>query len=62
MNFLAAWLSALYPERRLTFLNRGTGGNRVYDMEERWTQDFDLKPDWVSILIRHQRYLAPLRQ
>ncbi len=51
-NFVAAWLSALYPERRLTFLNRGAGGNRVYDMEERWTQDcIELKPDWVSILI-----------
>ena len=52
VNFVAASLSALYPERRMTFLNRGVSGNRVYDMEDRWTHDcIELKPDWVSILI-----------
>ncbi len=51
-NYVAAWLSSLYPERRLTFINRGVSGNRVYDMEERWTRDcIELQPDWVSILI-----------
>jgi len=51
-NYIAAWLSASYPERRLTFLNRGISGNRVYDMEARWTEDcIDLQPDWLSILI-----------
>ena len=52
VNFVAAWLSAQNPERRLVFLNRGVGGNRVYDMEARWTEDcIQLRPDWVSILI-----------
>lgn len=51
-NFAAAWLSALYPERNLTFINRGISGNRIYDLEERWTEDcIALKPDWVSIFI-----------
>jgi len=51
-NLVAAWLSARYPARKLTFLNRGISGNRVYDLEERWTRDcVELRPDWVSILI-----------
>lgn len=52
VNMIAAWLSAMRPEAGWRFLNRGIGGNRVYDMEERWTADcIDLKPDIVSILI-----------
>ena len=51
-NAIAAWLSARCPARNLTFLNRGISGNRVYDLEERWTQDcIALQPDWLSILI-----------
>ena len=47
-----AWLSARYPGRKLTFLNRGISGNRVPDLEARWTEDcVDLQPDWLSILI-----------
>ncbi len=48
----ANWLNALYPERRLRFLNRGISGNRVRDLLARWKTDcIDLQPDWVSILI-----------
>ena len=48
----AAWFSALYPEKRVRFLNRGINGNRVKDLRARWQSDYlDLKPDWVSILI-----------
>lgn len=51
-NLIAAWLSARHPGHGLTFLNRGIGGHRIYDLEERWTRDcVDLQPDWVSILI-----------
>ena len=51
-NLIAAWLSAGYPGRNMTFFNRGISGNRIYDMEERWTEDcIDLQPDWISILI-----------
>ncbi len=48
----AAWFSALYPEKNVSFLNRGIGGNRVKDLRQRWIADcLELKPDWVSILI-----------
>ncbi|HEX7063434.1 MAG TPA: SGNH/GDSL hydrolase family protein [Bacillales bacterium] len=48
----AAWFSALYPEKQVTFYNRGISGNRVQDLRERWQSDcLDLQPDWVSILI-----------
>jgi lysophospholipase L1-like esterase len=51
-NLTAAWFSALYPEKRVRFINRGISGNRVVDLARRWQQDcLDLKPDWVSILI-----------
>ncbi len=51
-NLAAAWFSALYPEKRVRFINRGISGNRVVDLAQRWQTDcLDLKPDWVSILI-----------
>lgn len=49
---ISAWFAALYPEREVTFINRGISGNRAKDLEARWQQDcLDLKPTWVSILI-----------
>lgn len=51
-NLIAAWLTARYPSHNLSFINRGISGNRIYDMEERWSEDcIDLQPDVVSILI-----------
>lgn len=48
----AAQFSAKYPEKQVTFLNRGISGNRVPDLQERWQQDcLDLKPNLVSIYI-----------
>jgi len=48
----ASWFSALHPERRVVFLNRGIGGDRVKDLRARWQRDcIELKPTWVSILI-----------
>lgn len=49
---IAAWFSALYPEKRVKFLNRGISGNRAKDLEGRWQRDcLDLRPTWVSIMI-----------
>ncbi len=49
---IAAWFSAQYPEREVTFINRGISGNRAKDLAARWQEDcLDLKPTWVSILI-----------
>jgi len=33
---VAAWFSALYPEKRVHFINRGISGNRAKDLRERW--------------------------
>jgi len=49
---LAAQLGALYPERNLTFINRGISGNSVIDLAARWQRDtLDLKPNFLSILV-----------
>jgi lysophospholipase L1-like esterase len=49
---IAAKYGAVLPERRLVFLNRGVGGNKVSDLVARWQTDtLDLKPDLLSILI-----------
>jgi acyl-CoA thioesterase I len=48
----AGWFSALYPQKRATFCNRGLAGERVHDLLQRWDADcLDLDPTWVSILI-----------
>jgi len=49
---VAAWFSALYPDKTVRFINRGVAGNRVKDLRARWQQDcLALRPDWVSIMI-----------
>ena len=49
---LSAQIGALYPERNLTFINRGISGNRVPDLIGRWKKDtLDLKPNFLSIMI-----------
>ena len=49
---IAAKEGAEFPERQLTFINRGIGGNTSADLVVRWQTDaLDLKPDVLSILI-----------
>lgn len=49
---LAAELGAEYPDRNLTFVNRGISGNRVVDLAARWQSDtLSLKPNLLSILV-----------
>jgi lysophospholipase L1-like esterase len=49
---VAARLGAAYPERNVTFINRGVSGNKVTDLAARWKKDtIELKPTVVSILI-----------
>lgn len=51
-NMIAAWLSATYPEKDITFINRSVSGNRSINLVERWDKDcLALEPDLVSILI-----------
>ncbi len=48
----SAWLSAQKPELSLQFSNKGNGGDRVSDLEERLERDvLSLRPNLVSILI-----------
>lgn len=49
---IAGKLGAEFPERNLTFINRGISGNRVTDLTRRWQADtIALNPNIVSILI-----------
>ena len=49
---VAAKYGAAFPERNLTFMNRGISGNTVLDLQGRWKADtLDLKPDALSVLI-----------
>ncbi len=51
-NLIAAWFSAMYPEKNVRFINRGISGNRVKDLDARWDEDcLRLRPTWLSILI-----------
>ena len=53
---VAAEIGSRYPERGLTFINRGIGGDRVADLVERWQTDtLDIKPGclvfwWASTI------------
>ena len=48
----SALFSAICPEKRVRFVNRGISGNRVKDLRARWQEDcLDLTPTWVSIMI-----------
>ena len=51
-NIIAAWFNATYPEKGVTFINRGISGDRTVNLVQRWDEDcIALKPDLVSILI-----------
>jgi len=41
-----------WPERRIAWLNKGIGGNRVTDLQARWEDDvIREKPDWLSVKV-----------
>jgi lysophospholipase L1-like esterase len=49
---IAGQIGLRVPNRNLTFINRGIGGNRVRDLAGRWKADaLDLRPDFLSILV-----------
>lgn len=52
VNMIDSLLGAAFPETPIEVLNTGINGNRVTDLEARWSSDvLDLKPDWLSIMI-----------
>lgn len=49
---IAGTLGGKYPERNLSFVNRGVSGDRVSDLYGRWNEDaISLQPAVLSILI-----------
>lgn len=49
---ISAYLQTVFPEKRLTVLNRGIGGDKLSDVKNRWEEDcLDLNPDIVTLLI-----------
>ncbi|MDZ7834647.1 MAG: SGNH/GDSL hydrolase family protein [Alkalibacterium sp.] len=49
---ISAYLQTIMPEKRLTILNRGIGGDRLSDVKDRWESDcLDINPDIVTLLI-----------
>ncbi|HEY3369383.1 MAG TPA: SGNH/GDSL hydrolase family protein [Prolixibacteraceae bacterium] len=49
---IASRWGAEYPEKGLTFINKGISGNKIVDLAARWQKDtLDLKPDVLSILV-----------
>jgi len=51
-KFFAEMVTALHPERQITFINKGIGGHTTSDLKERWDDDtIRHQPDWLSILV-----------
>lgn len=52
VSLLEGLLGAIHPAHHIRLVNMGTSGNTVLDLKARWQTDvFDLKPDWLSIMI-----------
>lgn len=51
-NVVSKMYSLMFPNTKVTFVNKGISGNRVKDLLERYEEDFKaIKPDFLSILI-----------
>ncbi len=51
-SVVAKLYAALFPDTKVTFVNKGISGNRVANLLERYEEDFKaVKPDVLSILI-----------
>ncbi len=45
-------LTAFHPERKVTIINKGIGGDRTTGLKERWEDDvIRHQPDWLTLLI-----------
>ena len=52
VSLFVEMVTAHYPERNIRFINKGTGGNRVTALRERWLDDvIPNDPDWLSVMI-----------
>jgi lysophospholipase L1-like esterase len=49
---IASRVGAAFPQKNLSFYNRGISGNKITDLASRWQNDtLDIKPNLLSILI-----------
>ena len=45
-------ITARYPERKISYVNRGISGDVITGLQRRWDEDvLQHDPDWVSVLI-----------
>ena len=52
MRMVTELATAQFPERKITYINKGIGGNTVTDLRDRWQEDvLDQRPDRLSIKI-----------
>jgi lysophospholipase L1-like esterase len=52
VRMVADMLTIREPQKKITVINRGIGGNTVIDLRNRWNDDvIEIKPDWLSIKI-----------
>lgn len=52
VNLVRSFMIARYPELRLSFENRGVGGDTVRHLDRRWRDDvIQERPDWLSVKI-----------
>jgi len=52
VSLLLEWITAKYPERQITYVNKGIGGDRVVDLQARWQEDVTAeRPDWLSVKV-----------
>ena len=52
VSLVHGWLYATRPDLGIVVLNTGTSGNRVTDLESRWSEDILAQaPDWLSVMI-----------
>ncbi len=52
VSMVVALIAAKYPQRRITFLNEGIGGDVATGLRDRWDDDVIVHgPDWVSVLV-----------
>lgn len=52
VQMVADMLTIREPQKKITVVNRGIGGNNIGDLRSRWHDDvLEIKPDWLSIKI-----------
>ena len=52
VKFFADLVMIREPEKKITIINRGIGGNTVVNLRDRWEDDLlRHQPDWISVMI-----------